>query len=123
MTNHDADPTKAGPSRTPDEVARGVPTIDKSINVEGDGNWIVAHSENATQAQEVDPRLQLEFSVKLGARVPGKGYRFTLTMHGGPEQLNVSVAVWPSSIRKRASPRQPPTTARDSWCATSPATW
>lgn len=93
VTDHDADPAKAGPFRTSDEVAHGVVTIDKTINVEGNGNWIIAHSENATQAQKVDPRLQPEFSVKLGARVPGKGYRFTLTMHGGPEQLNVSVAV------------------------------
>lgn len=70
-----------------------MPTIDKSINVEGDGNWIIAHSENATQAQAVDPWPQPDLSVKLGAPVPGKGYRFIITMHGGPEQLNVSGAV------------------------------
>lgn len=93
VIDFDADPSKAGPSRTWDEVARGVPTIDKSVTVTGDGNWIIANSDNAAQAQTVDPSQRPEFSVRLGARIPGGGYRVNFTMDRGPEQLNVTVAV------------------------------
>jgi hypothetical protein len=93
VTEQDADPTSTGPVRTWDDVARGVSMIDKSINVEGNGNWIIAHSDDASQAQEADPHQQPEFSVALGRRIPDHGYEVSVIMHGGPQQLDVSIAV------------------------------
>lgn len=93
VAEQDADPTAAGRTATWDEVSRGVPVIDKRINVTGDKNWIIAHSDDASQAQDADLRQQPEFTVALGRRIPEDGYEFSVTMHGGPQQLDVSIAV------------------------------
>lgn len=91
VIDHDADPSKVGPVRSWDDVARGVPTVDKSVTVEGHGNMIVTHSENVSQTQTTDPSRWPAFEVEY-VGIAGAGHhqvRFRMTR--GPEQLYVTI--------------------------------
>lgn len=91
VVEQDADPAKAGPLRTWSEVERGVPTVDKSIRVEGDGNLIVANSENVAQAQSTEPSRWPAFDVEYAGAAGQGRHRIRFKMTRGPEQLHVSV--------------------------------
>jgi hypothetical protein len=93
VIDHDADPRKVGPLRTWDEVSRGVPTIDKSVKVEGNGNLVVANSENVAQVQLTDRSRWPAFSVGLVGPAADGGHRIDFKMVRGPEQLHVTVGV------------------------------
>lgn len=90
VIDHDSDPSKVGPVRSWDDVARGVPTVDKSVTVEGHGNMIVTHSENVSQAQSTDPSRWPAFEVKY-AGVKSGHHQVKFRMTRGPEQLHVTI--------------------------------